>query len=100
MKNCKCCGEVVDHDTRLCAECTREGVEVPLDNVEFVTEMMEWSREGPLAQLFIITAIQKYADAVAKSTPAELGNMAMIAPEAWIRVAKEIAGKIDARMSQ
>ena len=38
-----------------------------MTNVEFVTELMEFSQCGALSQIFIIDAIMKHADAVAKA---------------------------------
>ncbi len=36
----------------------------PQTNVEFLTDVMEWSPAGPLMQAFVIEAIAKYAEQV------------------------------------
>lgn len=69
-----------------------------LDNVEFVTEMMEHSKFGPLAQAFVIEAISRYAEQVAASKPENYGQTSFFSPESWIGVGKEIAEKMDARI--
>ncbi len=67
----------------------------PRTNTELVAGMMEYSSFGALSQIFIIDAIRRQAKAVAAATPAELGGDALISPQAWQRVAKDI----DARMT-
>ncbi|RMX08214.1 hypothetical protein D8I35_03630 [Corticibacter populi] len=66
-----------------------------MTNVEFVTELMEFSPYGALAQMFIIDAIAKHAKAVAQATP-EKFESAMLSGEAWIGVAKDINAKLKA----
>lgn len=73
----------------------------PMTNVELVTEMMEYSRFGALAQLFIMEAITRYADSVSKAHPEALKSMenGLISPQAWQGVAIEIAHKLSSRTS-
>ncbi len=70
-------------------------------NVQFVKKTMEFSNYGALAQLFVIDAIQKQADRIAKTPIEELrkafGENAFINPDAWHGVAKEIQAKLEAR---
>ncbi len=66
-----------------------------LTNVEFVTELMEFSKSGALAQVFIIDAIQKHADAVAK-VDASTVEHPLISGQAWVNCAKEIKARMDA----
>lgn len=66
----------------------------PETNVEFVTRLMEWSKHGPLAQVFVITAIEKYAETVADSPPIEHG---LINGELWKAIAQEFKTELDAK---
>ena len=72
----------------------------PKSNVDVVIDIMEYSTYGALAQVFIMDAIAKHADAVAKMTAADFpeGVGAMVAPSHWIGVAKEIKVKMDAHL--
>lgn len=63
-------------------------------NVDIVVNIMENSMHGPLAQLFIIEAIQKYADACAVAKVTDFGQMPMIHPQAWINTAKSIQAEL------
>jgi hypothetical protein len=68
-------------------------------NTQFVESIMEYSDFGAMAQLFIMDAIKKVSNHVANMPLAELqkqfGENAMISPEAWHGVAKEIAQKFE-----
>ncbi len=72
-----------------------------MTNVEFVTDMMDFSNYGALAQMFIIDALTKWSGKVAE-TPIEVlreqfGENSFINPDAWHGVAKEIKAKLDAQ---
>ena len=64
-----------------------------MSNVEFVAEMMNFSRYGALAQIFIIDAIRKHADRVAMMKPNQI-NHPLISEQSWIGVAKEIQSQM------
>jgi len=66
----------------------------PLTNIEIVVDAMRFSEYGAMAQVFIIDAIQKHADRVAKSVPSDYPPNQFISPEIWIGVAKEIQSKM------
>jgi hypothetical protein len=66
----------------------------PKTNVEFVTDLMEFSRFGALAQLFIIDALDKWSKIVADAPPIE---HPMVNGTAWKGVAAEIQRKIAER---
>jgi hypothetical protein len=68
----------------------------PQTNVEFVTNMMEFSKYGALSQIFILEAIRNWSELVAKGDPAKLDSP-MISGQAWVGVAKEIQQKIQDR---
>lgn len=66
-----------------------------MSNVEFITELMTFSRAGPLTQVFVIDAIGKQARLVA-ATPAEEFERPMFNGAAWVAAAKEIVQRLDA----
>lgn len=57
-------------------------------NTEFVSELMDFSNCGALMQLFILSAIEKYADSVIKAGPAAC-HSEMIHGGAWVSCAEE-----------
>jgi hypothetical protein len=73
---------------------TKRNTKKRLTNVELVTNIMEFSKYGALSQLFVMDALQKLANAVAKSKPEDYGANPFVHPQAWIGVAKEIAEKL------
>ncbi|WP_017168846.1 hypothetical protein [Xanthomonas phaseoli] len=68
-----------------------------MTNVEVVTELMEFSQYGALAQAFVMAALTKHSRAVADADPATLASMegGLVSPAAWQAVAREIAEKLD-----
>lgn len=68
---------------------------VRTSNTEFMAELMDFSRTGAMAQLFIMDAVQKHAERVASTPIADLrtafGSHGLISPEAWQAAAAEIA---------
>lgn len=65
-------------------------------NVEAITELMEFSKYGALAQMFVIDALTRHAEAVMEAPDSAFESMAgFIAPQAWRGVAKEIKEKLD-----
>lgn len=69
-----------------------------MTNVEFVTNVMEFSNFGPMAQLFVMEAISKYAEQVANAPEEAFESMkgGLINPDAWQGVAREIHNKVQA----
>lgn len=67
-------------------------------NVQIVADLMNYSEYGAMSQLFIIDAITKQAEAVAKMDPEELEkskSFQLINPRAWVGVAKEIQERLN-----
>lgn len=64
-----------------------------MSNVDYVTEIMEFSRFGALSQAFVIEAITRYAKAVAVASPEDLDSPGL-SGAAWVGVAKEINAKL------
>jgi hypothetical protein len=67
-------------------------------NVEFVTDMMEFSDAGGLKQAFVIEAIHKYATYITTETEWRSEN-ACISPDAWLCCAEECLDAIDNRVT-
>jgi len=61
-------------------------------NIEVITELMEFG--NPLKQVFIMQAVEQYAEAVGASTPEEL-DTSFISGQAWHDCAAEIKAKLD-----
>ena len=58
-------------------------------NADFVARLMEFSRSGPIAQLFVIESIRRYAAQCAEA-PADKLNTPIISGAMWKRCAVEI----------
>lgn len=68
-------------------------------NVEVVTDLMEFSRYGAVAQLFVMDALSKQAKLVAHAPDEAFAGMkGFISPVAWQGAAREILGKLDAHL--
>ena len=80
----------------------RQGVNMNQTNVEVVAGMMEFSRYGALAQLFIVDTLHKQARAVADAPPETFEGWrdGLISPEDWQGVAREIADKLDKHLGK
>lgn len=70
----------------------------PKTNIDFVCQLMDFSRFGPLAQMFVIDALSKWSDNIAQ-TPIEESRKAfegnpLIGVEAWQGVAWGIKEKL------
>ena len=67
-----------------------------LTNVEFIVDLMKFSSSGALAQIFVIDAVMKHADAVAALDPEAIDNP-LISGYAWVRCAQEIRDRMCAK---
>ncbi|MFP5474145.1 MAG: hypothetical protein ACLGJD_10910 [Gammaproteobacteria bacterium] len=65
-----------------------------MSNVEFITELMTFSRAGPLTQVFVIDALLKQARLVA-ATPAERFERPMFSGAAWVAAAQEVLDRLE-----
>lgn len=70
----------------------------PKTNIEFLNDAMTFSRFGPLAQVFVMQAVEKYANAVIQAGP-EAVDSPMISGEAWVGVAAELKEKFERRLN-
>ena len=64
-------------------------------NLEFLTELMEFSPKGPLVQVFIIHAVHTAARQVAQAPDPSVFESAALDGRAWQEVAKHIAERMD-----
>lgn len=67
------------------------------NNVQLVKDIMTHSEFGSLSQAFVMDAIAQHAERVSKLSPKDFSKNSFIHPPAWIGVAKEIKGKLDAQ---
>lgn len=69
-------------------------------NVQFIRRLMEYSPYGALAQMFVIDAIDKWANHIGNMPPEifqEAFKTDLIHPDAWQGVARDIAKQIRER---
>lgn len=66
-------------------------------NEQLIKDIINYSKFGPMAQLFIMEAIGRYANSVSESKPSDYPKSCIVNPEMWIGVAKEIKEKMDKR---
>lgn len=72
-----------------------------MTNIEFVTDLMEYSKYGAMAQLFVIEALRQYSATVANASPEQFEEWnGLVNPQVWQDVAREIAQKIENRHKQ
>ena len=69
----------------------------PQTNVEFVADLMEHSAHGALIQVFVIQAIDRYADLVAAAEPQDV-DTPMVNGHAWRGCALEVKRKLKERL--
>jgi len=66
-------------------------------NEQFVARLMTRTNAGPLAQLFVIEAVRKYAEACAKAEPKQM-DTGIISGAQWKRCAVEIDAAVTAHL--
>lgn len=69
---------------------------MPSTNVEFVTDLMEFSAHGALIQAFVLQALTQYADRVAATDPKAL-DTSLVSGHAWHGCALEVQRKLKQR---
>jgi hypothetical protein len=69
----------------------------PTSNVSIIAEIMEFSKAGPLAQVLIVTAIQKYCEQVTADPERVRANMqnGLISADTWIEVARIVGQELE-----
>ncbi len=75
-----------------------------MTNLECLTDITEFSRYGALAQAFVMDALSKHAEHVAKLSLDELqkqlGDHPLISAPAWHGVAQEIHMKLESHFAR
>ena len=66
-------------------------------NTEFVHDLMEYSRSGPLIQAFIIQALDEFSKRVAAGKPEDFDSP-MVSGRAWHDCGVELQEKLKARL--
>lgn len=71
----------------------------PQDNVEFVSDLMQYSAHGALAQMFVLDALLKFSKLVMETPTEDMAVMdnGLIPCSAWKAVAGEIHEKLAKR---
>ncbi len=68
-------------------------------NTEFVTHLMEFSPSGPMTQLFVMDALEKWSNIIVnegiESLTEKMGDQALINPRAWYDAAVDVKTAID-----
>ncbi|MGJ7570917.1 hypothetical protein ACSFBX_10320 [Variovorax sp. RB2P76] len=72
---------------------------MPSINVEFVTELMEFSAHGALIQAFVMQALEQYSKRVAAMDPEAL-DTPMVSGHAWHGCAVEVRDKLAERFGR
>jgi hypothetical protein len=75
---------------------TPEGHET---NADFVARLMEFSRCGPIAQLFIIESVRRYAEQCAEADPKKM-ETGIISGAMWKRCAQEIHAEVTKHLGE
>lgn len=65
-----------------------------MTNVEFVTELMNWSKFGPIAQSYIIEAIRFYSERITSMPEPKDDPSSFISPVLWHQIATDIQDQI------
>ena len=70
-------------------------------NVEFITELMDFPRSGPLMQAFVITALEKYAELVKRMPQDQRDKMdkGLVPYAPWEKCADEALAAVKGRYS-
>ena len=65
-------------------------------NVEFVTELMEVSRNGPMIQAYVLEALRLYSDSVVQNQD-QIPEDGFISRRLWVSCAEEVLEKLEGR---
>jgi hypothetical protein len=69
-------------------------------NIEFVTDLMTYSKHKSLVQVFVIEAIRYYSEQVSKSKPVSENTQSIISPKFWHAIAVDVNKKVSERYGQ
>ena len=96
---CDTCGDELDEgqSSGYCSDCSPGRPPARTANQEFLTDMMTFSRFGPMAKVFIMEAVRLHAQAVAVQDPDKADQNSMVSPHWWANVARDITARFEQR---
>ena len=65
-------------------------------NVEFITDLMEISNNGPMIQVYVLEALRLYSDSVVQNQD-QIAEDGFISRRLWVSCAEEVLEKLEAR---
>ena len=65
-------------------------------NVEFITNLMEISRNGPMIQAYVLEALRLYSDSVVQYQD-QIPEDGIISRRLWVSCAEEVLEKLEDR---
>lgn len=65
-------------------------------NVEFITDLMEISNNGPMIQVYVLEALRLYSDSVVQNQD-QIPEDGFISRRIWVSCAEEVLKKLEAR---
>lgn len=65
-------------------------------NVEFVVELMEFSKNGPLIQAYVLEALRLYSESVIVNV-LQIPEDGFISRKLWVSCAEEVLAKLKER---
>jgi hypothetical protein len=65
-------------------------------NVEFVTELMEFSNKGPIIQAYVLEALRLYSESVVANQE-QIPEDGFISRAVWVGCAQEVLAKLEER---
>ena len=65
-------------------------------NVEFITDLMEISNNGPMIQVYVLEALRLYSDSVVQNQD-QIPEDGFISRRLWVSCAEEVLKKLEAR---
>lgn len=65
-------------------------------NVEFVVELMEFSKNGPLIQAYVLEALRLYSESVVQNQD-QIPEDGFISRKLWVSCAEEVLVKLKER---
>ena len=69
-----------------------------LTNVQFITELMEISRNGPMIQAYVLEALRLYSDSVVQYQD-QIPEDGIISRRLWVSCAEEVLEKLEAQIN-
>ena len=73
-----------------------------MTNTEFISRLMDFSKSGPLMQLFIIEAVRKHSERVVNNADKVREQMegGFVSPDAWIAAAQEALDRMNEHLGK